>query len=143
MDDPSDFSWQEKPGTNDTLRGIPIAGDIFGGFGMRTSGEKNKQKALERVLKMLAQYRPEMLQTRQNSIDNTMKLFGPMNASLVKAYGEDAALPLQEASQSPYPDDVMASIQTGGQPKPQKSSMPNDAGRRKAMKRNNPGFFPF
>jgi methylthioribose-1-phosphate isomerase len=98
-------------GWGDFIRGAPIVGDIAGGFGMKTTAEKEKIKALEKVVTDLQAYRPEMIQTRQNALDNAMQLFGPVNNALVEAYGSNAALPIAEATKSPYPDDVMANMQ--------------------------------
>ena len=85
----------------DFLRGVPGVGDVFGGFGMTTTAEDNKQKALEKALSDLKAYRPEAIQMRQNSLDNAMKLFQPLNTALGQQYGADAMLPLQEATKSP------------------------------------------
>lgn len=94
----------------DFFRGIPGIGDIAGAAGLRTSAEKEHQKALEKVLTDLAAYRPEMIQTRQTALDNAMKLFAPVNRALVGAYGEGAALPIEQATQSPYSDEAMAKM---------------------------------
>jgi hypothetical protein len=95
----------------DFLRGIPLAGDVFGGFGMTTTAEDNKQKAIEKALADLKAYRPEAIQMRQNSLDNAMKLFEPLNTVLGQQYGADAMLPLKEATKSPM-DDAMTSMRT-------------------------------
>lgn len=115
MDDPTDRSWEKQSGGfNDVVRGIPIAGNIFGGAGVKTSAETNKQRAMQRVLQLLAQYRPEQLQFRQNALDNAMKLFEPVNRALVNAYGSGAALPIQAATRSPIADQAMASMRAAG-----------------------------
>jgi hypothetical protein len=93
----------------DFLRGIPLAGDVLGGFGMTTTAEDNKQKAIEKALQDLKDYRPEAIQMRQNSLDNAMKLFGPLNTALGEQYGQDAMLPLKAATKSPM-DDAMTNM---------------------------------
>jgi len=110
MDDPSDTSWKQENGMNDFVRGIPLVGGIAGGMGMKTSAENNKMRAMERALRLLQQYRPETLQTRQNTLDNAMKLFAPVNRKLVELYGSGAAMPIAEATKSPFPDEAMASM---------------------------------
>jgi hypothetical protein len=101
----------------DFVGNIPVIGGLAKSAGMETSetrAAKAKQKAIEQVMLDLQAYRPEMIQTRQNSIDNAMKLFQPMNNALVKAYGSGAALPLAEASKSPYSDQAMAAMTPAG-----------------------------
>jgi len=97
----------------DFVRGVPLAGDIAGSFGVRTTAEKEKQRALEKVISDLQAYRPEMIQTRVHAMDNAMKLFQPVNRALVNAYGSGAAFPIAEATKSPYSDEAMAAMQPG------------------------------
>lgn len=110
MEDPLDQSQYRGAGFNDFVRKIPFIGDLYGGLGVETAAEVNKKRAMDKVMRMLVQYRPEQLQTRQNSLDNAMKLFKPVNRALVNAYGSDAALPIEKASKSPFPDQVMADM---------------------------------
>jgi hypothetical protein len=114
---PLDTSWKHKEDAGDVARVIPIIGDIYAGSGVRTKQEKDKQTALERALQMMMQYRPEQIQTRQNAIDSAMQLFGPVNNALVEAYGENARLPIQEASQNPFGDKAMAEMVAQASPK--------------------------
>lgn len=93
----------------DTIRGIPLVGDIAGGMGVKTDAEKKKQKALEEMLEMLQAYRPQAMQMRQNSIDQAVKLFQPVNRSLSTAYGAGAQLPTAEAAKNPA-DGVMTNF---------------------------------
>jgi len=98
----------------DFVGGIPFVGDIARSGGMETSldqANKDKQKALEKVISDLQAYRPEHIQTRMTALDNAMGLFEPMNKALVSAYGSGAALPLKQASQSPFSDQAMAAMQ--------------------------------
>jgi|SRR6185436_12151599 len=141
---PTDTGWQDSPDYRDTIRSVPIFGDIAGGFGMSTSAERNKQKALERSMQMLVEYRPEQLQARQTAMDNAMSLFQPVNNALVNAYGPGAALPLAQATQMPFSDQAMAQMQSQANPKPVQKKPPSEAERRKHMRKNHGGlFFPF
>ena len=110
MDDPLDTSSYRGTSVNDFLRKIPVFGNIFGAYGVETAAEVNKKRAMEKMQQLMVQYRPEQLQIRQNSLDNAMKLFQPVNTALTKLYGSQAAMPIAAATQSPFPDEVMAGM---------------------------------
>lgn len=110
MDDPLDRSMYRGGGSNDFVRSLPVVGDLYGGLGVETAAEVNKKRAMQRALRMMVQYRPEQLETRQNALDNAMKLFQPVNRALVNAYGAGAAMPVEAATQSPFSDQAMASM---------------------------------
>lgn len=80
---------------------LPIVGSMFGPTDAQQDADRQQQEALQQIEQEYTQYRPISDAAHQQSLQQQLSLFGPINQMLEQMYGPQFKLDFSAFNQSP------------------------------------------